>query len=304
VIWVLQAGDDGRRMDEVVAERLGISHAKAKRILDAGQVRVDGARVKKGARARAGQRVTVEDAATASPAAQPQPELDLDVLYEDDAIVAVSKPAGQPTHPLRAGEQGSTANAIVARFPECARSSDDRREGGVAHRLDVDTSGVLLAARSPEMWRALRQAFSSHRVIKRYLAVVASSDEHTPPDSGTIDAPLSQRGRRKMTTAMTRKRAQDAESRFTVLARSRGLALVRVETSSGRMHQVRAHLASIGCPLYGDALYGGPASADGRHLLHAESIELEHPRTQAPLRIDAPWPRARLELLRSLGLAD
>ena len=202
----------------------------------------------------------------------PDPDTPLVELYADDALVAVDKPAGLATHPLRAGERGTLANALVARHPECALVADDPREGGFAHRLDTETSGVLLAARTRAAWQSLRRAFGDGAVAKEYLALVAGD----PPPSGTIEVPLVHAGRRVRVAGDRDLDRLAARTDFETLARGDGVALVRARSSSGRMHQIRVHLAHRGHPLVGDALYGGPPPAAGTrgHFLHAAAIDL------------------------------
>jgi 23S rRNA pseudouridine1911/1915/1917 synthase len=249
----------------------------------------------------------------------PQKELALDVILFDEALVALNKPPGMPTHPLKPGEKGTLASALVARYPECARVSDDPREGGVAHRLDIDTSGVLLAARTREAWLAMRRSFSTGAVEKTYLALCAGS----PPDEGEVRAALAHAGRRVRATSEwddeyarpspspggARKGDADpgaraAITRYRVVARTEDVALVRAYASTGRMHQIRAHLAHAGFPLVGDPLYGGPPPLPGTHghFLHALAVKLPHPTTGKPLEIEAPMPATRRESLGRLFL--
>jgi 23S rRNA pseudouridine1911/1915/1917 synthase len=289
-------------------------------MIDGGAVRVDGRRAVKGRLLAAGATVELERAPAALEERRPvpQPELPLAVAYSDEAVVAMVKPFGVATHPLRAGERGTLANALVARFPECAAASDDPREGGVAHRLDADTSGVLLAARTPDDWRALRRAFAQGLVEKEYWALV----DGAPPDEGEVRAPLAHAGARKMRALdddSLELRSRQAHTRFRTLARggeapagsavpsadprAPNAALVRVFTSTGRMHQVRVHLAHAGHPLYGDALYGGPPlppGAAGGHVLHAARITFPHPRDGRRVTVAAPLPAERAALIASL----
>ena len=228
----------------------------------------------------------------------PAPEAPLAVLYADELLVAVSKPAGIATHPLHPGERGTLANALVARFPECAFVADDAREGGVAHRLDIETSGVVLAARTRAAWQSLRHAFSDGAVTKEYLALVAGA----PPDQGTIDLPLAHAGRRVRIAGDRDLDALAATTGFETLARGDDVALVRAHSSSGRMHQIRVHLAHLGHPLVGDALYGGPPPVAGTrgHFLHAAAVTFPHPGTGARVRIEAPLPPDRAAALAAV----
>ncbi|MGZ3442698.1 MAG: RluA family pseudouridine synthase [Polyangia bacterium] len=292
--------DDGARLDQWLARALDCSRKEAQRLIDDGGVRVDGARAAKGMRVAAGAEVRVAHAPPRDEDKRPAPEPDapLVVLHVDDAIVAVAKPAGIPTHPLRAGERGTLANALVARFAECALVADDAREGGVAHRLDTETSGVVIAARTRAAWQALRRAFGDGAVHKEYLALVAGA----PPPHGSIDLPLAHAGRRIRIAGDRDLDALSATTDYETLARGDGVALVRARSSSGRMHQIRVHLAHLGHPLVGDALYGGPPPVAGTrgHFLHAAAIDFPHPSTGARTRIEAPLPADRAAALAAV----
>nr|WP_153868406.1 MULTISPECIES: RluA family pseudouridine synthase [Myxococcaceae] len=288
----------GTRLDLFVGDALGLSRARLKRLFDEGAIRVNGRSAKKGQLVEAGQavRVTVEE--HKREAVADATSFALSVLHEDAALVFVDKPAGRPSHPLQPGETGTVANALVARYPECASASTDPREGGLCHRLDVETSGVLLAARSREAWEAMRQAFSGRDVDKRYLALV------TGPlgDEGDIELPLRHHPRhpdRVEPAAEGGPDAREAHSRFRVLAREGEYSLVEVRIFTGVLHQVRAHLAAVGAPLVGDALYGGRAEPElGRFFLHARALGVTHPTSGQPLWVHSPLPaelRASLE---------
>ncbi len=280
----------GQRVDLFVGEALGLSRARLKRLFEEGAVRVEGRPVKKGLLVAAGQRVTVEWERETREAV-PEADVPLRVLYEDAALVAVDKPAGQPSHPLRPGETGTVANALVARYPECARASEDEREGGLCHRLDIKTSGVLLAARTREAWQAMRAAFGGREVDKRYLALV------TGPlaEEGEIEVPLRHHPRhpdRVEPAAQGAEGARAAHSQFRVLARAGEYSLVEVRILTGVLHQVRAHLAGVGAPLVGDTLYGGRAEPGlGRFFLHARSLGFTHPRTGKRVYVESPLPK-------------
>lgn len=298
--WTVAAHEGRQRLDQFVAEHAGCSRGEARRLIDEGHVRVGGRRGKKGTLLEAGLHVELDRAPPTEEERRPvpQPELPLAVLHADEAIVVVAKPAGQPTHPLRPGERGTLANALAGRHPECARASADPREGGVAHRLDTDTSGVLVAARTRAAWDALRRAFSSGQVDKEYWALVVGA----PPERGEVRAALAHAGPRKVKPvdewADDEPRAREAVTRYERVVRGQGASLVRAFTSTGRMHQVRAHMAHLGHPLVGDPLYGGP-EAPGGHALHAARVTLPHPETGARLTFRAPWPPDRAALVET-----
>ena len=281
----------GARVDHFVASALpGLSVAAARRLVDGGAVRVDGRRVKKGARLAAGQTVDVDDARGAleapdARALRADSALSIAVLLVDEAFVAVDKPAGVPSHPQAAGEIGTAANALAARFPECAGASPDPREGGLVHRLDRGTSGVLIAARSPAAWSGMRAALSRADGEKTYLAEVAGASAN----AGVSDAPIGRVGRRgaRVRTDGGGRNPLPAHTTWEVIERREETTLVRVRLTKGRAHQVRAHLAAAGHPIVGDDLYGGGAGA--LHL-HAATVRFVHPHTGQEILIEAPPP--------------
>jgi 23S rRNA pseudouridine1911/1915/1917 synthase len=300
IVLTVADADDGARLDVWLARALDCSRREAQRLIDDGGVRVNGARASKGTRVHGGSEVHVAAAPARDEDKRPvaQPELPLVELYADDALVAVDKPAGIATHPLRPGERDTVANALVARYAECALVADDAREGGFAHRLDIETSGVLVAARTRAAWQSLRRAFGDGAVAKEYLALVAGA----PPPSGTIDLPLVHAGKRVRVAGDRDLDTLSATTDFETIARGDAVALVRARSSSGRMHQIRVHLAFRGHPLVGDLLYGGPPPAPGTrgHFLHAESITFPHPSTATRTRIEAPLPPDRAAALTDL----
>jgi 23S rRNA pseudouridine1911/1915/1917 synthase len=285
------ADQAGLRVDHVVAAAIpGLAVSRARRLITAGAVRVDGRPAKKGEPVQLGQVVEIDDAPAAAPAeapVEPDPSVEVAWLHVDEALVAIAKPAGVPSHPLKTGELRTAANAIVARFPECATASPDAREGGLGHRLDNETSGVLLAARSRVAWEALRAALSAPDCVKTYLAEVVG----TPPDTGVETAPIGRAGRRGGRVRVGGGRAPlEARTEWEVVERRGGTTLLRARLHAGRAHQVRAHLANAGFPILGDPIYGPAASAALGLRLHAHTVALTHPTTGAPLLIEAPPP--------------
>jgi 23S rRNA pseudouridine1911/1915/1917 synthase len=252
-------------------------------LFDDGAVRVNGKRAKKGDRVAIGDTVELAREPVSGIALRPAPDPDvaLDILAERSDLVVIAKPAGIPSQPLRAGELGTVANAIAFRFPECVAIGDDPRDGGLVHRLDIGTSGVLVVARTLETYHALREAFSAGRVSKHYLAI---TDGH--PVARECDAPLVQRGKRVVVDAAD---GLAAYTQIAVEQRSPDHALVRCIAQTGRMHQVRAHLAHAGAPITGDTLYGGaPLAGHDGFFLHASSIAL--PLGADKIVVEAPLP--------------
>ena len=245
------------RLDRAVARLFGISRGRAMEWIAEDRVRIDGRRSPKGAQVGPGARVSVRRPPPDSPV--PQPELPICIVHADAQIVVADKPAGMPSHPLKPGETGTAANALVGRFPELAGVGPAAREGGLVHRLDADTSGLLLAARTEAAHAMLRAQFTARSVEKGYLALVAG-ELHA---GGEIDVPLAHdpHDNRKVRAASDAEWAEahdarPAVTRFTPAERRAGFTLVEVEIATGVLHQIRAHLAALGHPLLGDPRYG------------------------------------------------
>lgn len=293
------------RVDKLVAAHAGgASRRRVAALFAAGHVRVDGRVAQKGQIVAAGATIEVaaQPASDADLRPVPEPGLVLPVLFEDAALVVVDKPAGMPSHPLRPGETGTAANALVAHHPACADAGEDTREAGLVHRLDTDTSGVLVAARTRDAWSSVRAAFARGAVHKRYLALV-----HGAPTGAGSDVPLEHRGKRMVAGAYGDPAALPAETRWHVLEQIGPFHLLECTAHTGRMHQVRVHLALAGAPIVGDATYGAalapslPGELPLRgHFLHAVSISLPHPLTGATLTIEAPLPADRQDTLARL----
>jgi 23S rRNA pseudouridine1911/1915/1917 synthase len=289
--------DEPGRVDKALAKHFPDAGRRAlAELFEEGAVRIAGKRAKKGDRVAAGDVIELAHAPATGEALRPLPDasITLDVLVERPELIAIAKPPGMPSQPLRAGELGCAANAIAARWPECAALGDDPRDGGLVHRLDVGTSGVLVAARTEAGYRALREAFHAGTVAKEYLAIVCGR-----PVSRECDAPLAQRGdhvRVDYTDGLP------AVTSFTVERATETHALVRCIARTGRMHQVRAHLAQVGAPIVGDALYGGaPLAGHDGFFLHAERVEL--PLAGETLTIVAPLPARFAAALAACSLA-
>ncbi|WP_428262006.1 RluA family pseudouridine synthase [Haliangium sp.] len=301
------------RADKLVAAHFGVSRRRVTALFEARAVRADGRRVDKGTLVEAGAELCISASpardADLSPRPQPgpgDPGDNIDVLYEDPLVVAMNKPAGMPSHPLRAGEIGTLANALVARFPDCAGVGADPREAGLVHRLDTDTTGVVCAARRAEAWTALRRAFTAGAVDKLYWALVRGQ-----PRGDGSDAPLRRRGPGRMDIAAAgTPGALPAETRWQVLERLGPFTLLACRCHSGRMHQVRIHLAAAGAPIVGDRSYGDPDSPPPLpvpvrgHFLHARAITFPHPDDGRRLTIEAPLPRDRDQALAALRRPD
>ena len=296
--WVVSEHEAGARLDVFLAGVLGASRGQVRALLAAGGVRVDTGAAGLSAKGRLlarGERVALSEptlAAAAGP--DEEPDAPLVVLAEGEGWLAVDKPSGVPVHPLAPGERGTLLNALVARHPEVTGIGEGGLRSGVVHRLDVDTSGVLLFATAELRWLDLREAFRRHRVAKTYRALVhgllpgegelalhLSVLRHRPARVGAVD-PGAGRSRR-------------TELSWRSLELFRDETLVEVSPRTGFLHQIRASLAHLGHPLVGYVAYGAPAGVASRHLLHAARVAVDDVAAESP---DAPDFAAALEAAR------
>ena len=277
-----------------------LDRATVETLLAAGQIRLDGRPAKKGARLSAGDVLDCRDVPEpADLRLRPNPDLPLPIAYEDDHVLALDKPAGMPTHPLRFAETDTLANALVARFPALAEIGDDRLFPALLHRLDTQTSGLVLAAKTAAAYAHLRAQFRRFTVQKHYLALVHG----VVGAPGRLAAPLTHQTRSpcKMTVARNPDQVPPrdlfaAETSWVPLETGTEYSLLDVTIYTGVTHQIRCHLAAAGHPIAGDALYGSPLAAP-RHWLHAARLICTHPATGKSLdvacRRPSDWPSAR-----------
>jgi 23S rRNA pseudouridine1911/1915/1917 synthase len=287
-----------------------LDRATVETLLAAGQIRLNGRPAKKGAKLAAGDILDCRDVPEpADLKLQPNPDLPLKIVYEDDHVLALDKPAGQPTHPLRWAETDTLANALVARYPALAGIGDDRLFPALLHRLDTQTSGLVLAAKTAAAYAELRAQFRRFTVQKHYLALVHGRVEKP----GSLAAPLTHQTRSPCKMAVARNPDKvprndlfAAETAWTPLETGREFSLLDVTIYTGVTHQIRCHLAAAGHPIAGDALYGPPSSpstinhqppTNSRHWLHAARLICTHPATGRSLdvacRLPPDWPAAK-----------
>jgi 23S rRNA pseudouridine1911/1915/1917 synthase len=281
----LEIGEEhaGERLDGVLAEPLG-SRARAQRLIDAGRVSVDGVVRPKRHRVRAGEVVEVDESGepeTPSPVA----DVPFAVAYSDDALLVIDKPAGVVVHPAPGHPTGTLAQAL----------GDVR----LVHRLDRDTSGLLVVARTEEVERALQAAIQAREITREYLALV----EGRPPSrSGTIDAPIGRDRRARTRHSIDTDAPRAAVTHFELERALPEHTLLRVRLETGRTHQIRVHLQAIGHPVAGDPDYGGHAGLGlERQFLHATRLAFAHPLTRAPVDVRSPLPDDLQAALRRAG---
>ncbi len=289
------AADAGRRLDVVLAAHARLPRTVAARLIDGGAVNVDGGPARRSHVVRAGQTVAWRPPPHEAPVLKAE-DVPLRIVYEDDWLLVVDKPAGVVVHPAPGHEHGTLVQGLVDRG---ARGGHGRRPG-VVHRLDKETSGLLVVARSDEAYRRLAAALARRDVGRVYLALLVGD---LPQDAGTVDAAVGRHVRDRTRMSVHTAHPRPAVTHFTVLARAPGYTLAEVRLETGRTHQIRVHMAALGFPVAGDATYGRRRRPAGlsRHFLHAARLSFPHPEDGRPVSFEAPLPA---ELVAFLDTVD
>ena len=275
----------GERLDRFLADRcFDLSRTRIKRLIADGEVTVEGATSNAGFRLKSGQSVTIRAPDPAPSHVLPQ-NIPIDVVYEDDHMLVVDKPAGMPVHPGIGHPDSTLLNAVLGISPEVASVGGTLRPG-LVHRLDKDTSGLMAIAKTDDAHRSLSEQLKNRTVDKGYLALVVGTLE---PVEAIIEAPMGRdpNDRKKMAIIED---GREASTRYHTIARLRGCTYVDVRPKTGRTHQIRVHFASIGHPIFGDTTYGVPDPRLARQFLHAASLEFEHPATGRRVGFESPLP--------------
>jgi 23S rRNA pseudouridine1911/1915/1917 synthase len=294
----LTAPNDAPRLDVLVAGHLDISRNQAATLIANGRVLVDGRREKASYRARAGERVSVTVPPPQSRAVTAE-NIPLSIVYEDEDVLVVDKAAGMVVHPAPGNWSGTLVNALKGRGEPLAGASEEGREG-IVHRLDKETSGLLLVAKTDRAHRVLGAELQARRIVRRYAAMAWG---HLSEDRLTVEKPIARdpRDRKRMAIVST---GRPARTDFTRLARFDSADLLRAHLYTGRTHQIRVHLAAIGHPVVGDDTYGGGGGRrlmqlpPRRHFLHAAWLQFRHPVSGKEIDIRSPLPE---DLRRALA---
>ncbi|MEX0750219.1 MAG: RluA family pseudouridine synthase [Dehalococcoidia bacterium] len=289
----------GERLDVFVARMLpGLTRSRVQKLIDDGYVVVTGVRAKPALRLELGQTVQVDLPAPVQARAEPE-RIPLDIIFEDADLLVINKPAGMTVHPAPGHPAATLVNAILAHADDLSGIGGVLRPG-IVHRLDRDTSGVILVAKNDAAHNALARQLKARTVEKTYMAVV----EGTPkPAEGVIDAPIARDPRNRQRMAIV-ENGRASVTAYKVIERFRGYSLIEARPKTGRTHQIRVHLAAIGHPIVGDRVYGKAVAFVPRQFLHAYRIEFDDQRTNARVEYEAPLPddlAKALAHLRSSG---
>ena len=287
----------GERLDQLLADEVG-SRSRAVKLIDEGLVTVGGDLRQKRYKVAAGDVVVWREPDPAVMAADPtEPDVPFTVPYEDEHLLIVDKPAGLVVHPARGHWTGTLAQALAGR----AAGGDETRPG-IVHRLDRDTSGLLVVARSEEAHRRLKDLIGSRLVEREYLALVLG---RPPARTGTIDAPIGRDRRDRIRNSTDTDTPREARTHFAIERALPETTLLRVRLETGRTHQIRVHLEAIGHPVAGDPEYGGSSAGPDlglqRQFLHATRLAFTHPFTGDPVDVTSPLPPDLAEALDRAG---
>lgn len=298
---IVIAEESGERIDALLARKIeGLSRSAAQRLIENGAVTIRGAPVKKNRRSAAGETVEVVLTEASEPALEAQ-EIPLDVVYEDEDVIVVNKPRGMVVHPAPGHGDGTLVNALMHHCGESLSGIGGERRPGIVHRIDKDTSGLIIAAKNDLAHLALSKQLSDHSLSRVYEAIVIGRVRN---DSGTIDAPVGRHPTDRKKMAVTDKNSRRAVTHYEVVARYNGYTHVRCRLETGRTHQIRVHMAHIGHPVLGDPVYGRAKKSEkglSGQCLHARELRFKHPRTGEEVHLTSDLPAYFTEVLNKLG---
>ena len=299
-ILIITAEESGDRIDALLARQAeDLTRSAAQRLLERGMVLLGGKPVKKNYKCAAGERFTV---------LLPEPDdmpliaqdIPLDVVYEDTDVIVVNKPRGLVVHPAPGHPDGTLVNALLFHCGDSLSGIGGEKRPGIVHRIDKDTSGLLIAAKNDFSHRALSEQLADRSLSRVYEAVARGGFRE---DAGTVDRPIGRHPTDRKRMAVTEKNARPAVTHWEVLARYQGYTHIRCVLETGRTHQIRVHMASIGHPLLGDFTYGAPSPEKGLagQCLHARRLKFIHPRSGEAIELSSPLPAYFEDVLARLG---
>ena len=298
-IIVIIARESADRIDALLAQNVPeLTRSAAQRLLEAGAVSVDGRIVKKNHKCSAGERIELSLPETQETELRPQ-DIPLDIVYEDEDVVVVNKPRGMVVHPAPGHPDATLVNALMYHCGDSLSGIGGEKRPGIVHRIDKDTSGLLIAAKNDTAHLHLSAQLSDRSLSRVYEAVVRGNFRE---DSGTVDAPIGRHPTDRKKMAVTDKNSRAAVTHWEVIARYRGYTHIRCRLETGRTHQIRVHMAHIGHPLLGDQVYGAPSPDKGLEgqCLHARELKFIHPRSGEPVHIKTELPPYFLDVLNKL----
>ena len=297
---IITVEKSGERIDALLAQNAeGLTRSAAQRLIESGAVLVNGEPVKKNYKCSAGDAVefTLPDAQDIELTPQ---DIPIEIVYEDDDVVVVNKARGMVVHPAPGHPDGTLVNALMFRCGESLSGIGGEKRPGIVHRIDKDTSGLLIVAKNDFSHLGLSAQLSDRSLSRVYECLVKG---RLREDSGTVDAPIGRHPADRKRMAVTDKNSRCAVTHWEVIARYNGYTHVRCRLETGRTHQIRVHMAHIGHPLLGDYTYGAPSPEKGLEgqCLHARELKFIHPRTGEKVHIETDLPQYFKDVLSKLG---
>ena len=295
------AAESGIRIDAWVSEQMPeLTRSAAQRLLAEGMILVNGKAPKKNYKVNAGDTITVTIPEAAEVPLIPQ-NIPIDIVFEDEDVVVVNKPRGMVVHPAPGHPDGTLVNALLYHCGDTLSGVGGEKRPGIVHRIDKDTSGLLIVAKNDAAHLALSAQLSDRSLSRVYRAVVVGNLRE---DAGTVDAPIGRHPNDRKKMAVTHQNSRNAVTHWSVLERYRGYTHVRCKLETGRTHQIRVHMAHIGHPLLGDEVYGHaklPEKGLVGQCLHAKELQFIHPRTGETVHLDTELPEYFKDVLARLG---
>ena len=297
---IITAKESGERLDALLARSIdGLTRSAAQRLLDSGAVTLGDTALKKNYRTREGEEyaVILPELSDVPLVAQNIP---LDIVYEDDDVIVVNKPRGMVVHPAPGHPDGTLVNALMFHCGDSLSGIGGERRPGIVHRIDKDTSGLLIAAKNDFAHQALAAQLADRSLSRVYEAVVRGRMRE---DAGTVDRPIGRHPTDRKRMAVTEKNSRPARTDWSVIARYNGYTHIECRLHTGRTHQIRVHMASLGHPLLGDFTYGAPSPEKGLEgqCLHARRLRFVHPRTLEHIELTSALPQYFMDVLARLG---
>lgn len=298
-VFIVTINEEGKRLDAFLVEKMnGVTRNFIQKLIECGNALVDGEAVKSGYKMKTGMKIEVTKPEPVPLALEPQ-EIPLDIVFEDNDIIVINKPKDLVVHPAAGNWEGTLVNALLSHCKDSLSDINGVIRPGIVHRIDKDTTGLLVVAKNNESHIKLSEQLKEHNIQRTYEAVV---DGVLKEDSGKIEAPIGRHPVHRKKMAVNKQNGKYAVTHYSVIERFKGYTYIQLTLETGRTHQIRVHMSSLGHPVTGDTVYGKACTlinTEGQ-ALHARFLKLVHPRSNEEMIFEAPLPSYLQELLERL----